>query len=232
MITFNDILAESLQYQYLESNQLGQVVKELRQYNNWPQVGLGSGAGVGSKTIQRIERGDGCEQKTRRLLARAFGFEDVETFNKPYPLFNNYLFQKKLQEIDQSHTYYVLDDIASGWDLVNKLNPADSCHKAYLNVNQQDHDGIIELETLLQDYMLAKEDVGPKLQEDCAEEFDEVINQLRGGNIVLKSVIRHLRVYLGNGQSQSSNSIVLPTLHLFICDYDTAPKECWLPKNQ
>jgi hypothetical protein len=42
-------------------------------------------ARLNERTIQRVENGEPSTLDTRRALARAFGFEDLDIFEKPFP---------------------------------------------------------------------------------------------------------------------------------------------------
>jgi len=50
----------------------------------WSQEQLAEISGLSTRTVQRVEEGAPSSLDTRRALAVAFGFEDVDAFNKPY----------------------------------------------------------------------------------------------------------------------------------------------------
>jgi hypothetical protein len=49
------------------------------------QATLSELSGLTERTIQRIEGGEPCSVDTRRTLARAFDWQDIDVFNKPWP---------------------------------------------------------------------------------------------------------------------------------------------------
>jgi transcriptional regulator with XRE-family HTH domain len=75
--------------------ELGKFIKALRDMNKWSQATLAEIALVTERTIQRVENGEPSSLDTRRALARAFGHEDLDVFDKPLPLPN----------VEKSRTY-------------------------------------------------------------------------------------------------------------------------------
>lgn len=63
--------------------ELAKFVKTMRDMNKWSQATLAEIARVTERTIQRVENGEPSSLDTRRALARAFGFEDLDAFDKP-----------------------------------------------------------------------------------------------------------------------------------------------------
>lgn len=68
----------------LTPHELAGVVRTLRDMRGWSQEQLAEISGLSPRTVQRVEEGVPSSLDTRRALAVAFGFEDVDAFNKPY----------------------------------------------------------------------------------------------------------------------------------------------------
>lgn len=58
-------------------------IKFFRELRKWSQEQLADISGLTARTIQRVEKGEPSSTDTRRALARAFGLEDIDAFNKP-----------------------------------------------------------------------------------------------------------------------------------------------------
>ncbi|SDP93066.1 Transcriptional regulator, contains XRE-family HTH domain [Rhodoferax sp. OV413] len=58
-------------------------IKLFRELRKWSQEQLSAISGLTTRTIQRVEKGEPSSTDTRRALARAFGLEDIDAFNKP-----------------------------------------------------------------------------------------------------------------------------------------------------
>ena len=70
----------------LAPEELAQLVSLLRDQRKWSQEQLSQISGLNVRTIQRVERGDPSGLDSRRALARAFEFDDIDAFNKPYAI--------------------------------------------------------------------------------------------------------------------------------------------------
>lgn len=57
-------------------------IKLFRELRKWSQEQLSAISGLTTRTIQRVEKGEPSSVDTRRALARAFGLEDIDAFNK------------------------------------------------------------------------------------------------------------------------------------------------------
>ena len=58
-------------------------IKLFRELRKWSQEQLADISGLTTRTIQRVEKSEPSSPDTRRALARAFGLEDIDAFNKP-----------------------------------------------------------------------------------------------------------------------------------------------------
>jgi transcriptional regulator with XRE-family HTH domain len=70
----------------LTTAELAAVVRLLREARGWSQEQLAEIARVAARTVQRVEDAQPSSLETRRALAGAFGFEDIDAFNKPYSI--------------------------------------------------------------------------------------------------------------------------------------------------
>lgn len=68
----------------LTTEELSTLVKAFREARQWSQEQLAEISGLSTRTVQRVEEGQTSSLDTRRALAGAFGFEDIDAFNKPY----------------------------------------------------------------------------------------------------------------------------------------------------
>jgi len=71
---------------YLTNEELAGVVKVFREVRQWSQEQLAEIARVSARTVQRVEEGQPSSVDTRRALAVAFDFEDIDALNKPYAI--------------------------------------------------------------------------------------------------------------------------------------------------
>lgn len=104
--------------------ELAAVVRTFREMRTWSQEQLAEIAGFSARTVQRVEEGQPSSLDTRRSLAGAFGFEDIDAFNKPYviPTPEQMAAQKERFEketvtlkVERVETAKQLARLAEGW---------------------------------------------------------------------------------------------------------------------
>lgn len=78
--------AHQAEARHLTNEELASIVKLFREVRQWSQEQLAEIARVSCRTVQRVEEGAPSSLDTRRALASAFGFEDIDAFNKPYAI--------------------------------------------------------------------------------------------------------------------------------------------------
>ncbi len=76
--------ANQAEARHLTNEELAGVLKMFREMRQWSQEQLAEIARVSARTVQRVEEGTPSSLDTRRALAGALGFEDIDAFNKPY----------------------------------------------------------------------------------------------------------------------------------------------------
>lgn len=70
----------------LTPEELAVFVKLFRDTRKWSQEQLAAIAGLSTRTVQRVENGKPSDLDTRRALARAFEFEDIDVLNKAFQI--------------------------------------------------------------------------------------------------------------------------------------------------
>lgn len=70
----------------LTPEELGAFIKVAREVRKWSQEQLAEIAGLSTRTVQRVETGEPSGTDTRRALARAFDFDDIDVLNKPFKI--------------------------------------------------------------------------------------------------------------------------------------------------
>jgi transcriptional regulator with XRE-family HTH domain len=87
--------AEIFDVRALTPQELALMVSAQRQGRGWTQTTLAEVSGLTERTIQRVEGGEPSSLDTRRALARAFEWEDIDIFSKPWPIRNAERLQKE-----------------------------------------------------------------------------------------------------------------------------------------
>jgi transcriptional regulator with XRE-family HTH domain len=95
-------VADIYENRVLTAEELGPVIKALREEQKWTQATLAELSGLTERTVQRVEKGESASHDTRRALARGIGFDDLDVFNKPFPVLNEEKYKAYLAELDRS----------------------------------------------------------------------------------------------------------------------------------
>jgi transcriptional regulator with XRE-family HTH domain len=85
----------------LTPQELASIVSTERQNRGWTQATLGEVSGLTERTIQRVEGGEPSSLDTRRALARAFEWEDIDVFRKPWRIPNAERLQKEQERFER-----------------------------------------------------------------------------------------------------------------------------------
>src|SRR5262245_34297202 len=84
----NDEPANVFDMRPLTTAELAAMIVDQRQRRGWTQATLAEISSLTERTVQRVEGGEPSSTDTRRALARAFKFSDIDIFNKPWPIPN------------------------------------------------------------------------------------------------------------------------------------------------
>ena len=81
----------------LPEEAFGIMIKWARKNKKWTQENLAGKSGLALRTIQRVEAGQKFPDYTKHSLLRAFGIEDKNYFEKPWPLLKKEKIEKELK---------------------------------------------------------------------------------------------------------------------------------------
>jgi transcriptional regulator with XRE-family HTH domain len=98
----------------LSPAELGTFIKEQREERKWSQATLAELARVTERTIQRVENGEPSSLDTRRALAHALGYQDLDLFDKPLPFPNVEKFKAYTAELERTTIVVALTHIRDG----------------------------------------------------------------------------------------------------------------------
>lgn len=96
------------------------LIKVLRDASEWTQETLAELSGLTVRTIQRVEKGESSSLDTRRALARGFGYDDLDVFEKPWPILNPEKLKAHAEELERTTIVLPLTRIEKA-SMVRKL---------------------------------------------------------------------------------------------------------------
>lgn len=108
---------EQSQPRLLTASELAAVVKFFREMRQWSQEQLAELSGLSVRTIQRLERGEASGFDSRRAIARAFEFEDIDALNKPFSIPTQEELQTAKEKFEREHVTLKALPLESGRQL-------------------------------------------------------------------------------------------------------------------
>lgn len=142
-----------IEWRVPSASELAAMVKCLREENKWTQATLAEIAKVTERTIQRVERGEPSNLDTRRALCGAFGFKDLDTFDKPLPFPDVEKWKAYEQELEKSTVLVPIIRIEEGRNLRLMIEGAESSVTQEIGRNTEEaREAFAQIVDYLRDY--------------------------------------------------------------------------------
>jgi transcriptional regulator with XRE-family HTH domain len=91
------------QTRLLTPAELAACIRMFREMRKWSQEQLAEVSGLNVRTIQRIEQGLSASIDTRRAIAAAFEFDDIDALNKPFTIPSEEGLKEAKEKFDREH---------------------------------------------------------------------------------------------------------------------------------
>ncbi|WP_281660402.1 helix-turn-helix domain-containing protein [Microvirgula aerodenitrificans] len=108
---------ENTQTRLLTPAELAVCIKMFREVRQWSQEQLADISGLNVRTIQRVEQGLSASLDTRRALASAFEFEDIDALNKPFAIPSEEELKAAKEKFDREHVTLTAIPLTTGKQL-------------------------------------------------------------------------------------------------------------------
>lgn len=105
------------QTRLLTPAELAVCIKLFRETRQWSQEQLAAIRRLNVRTIQRVEQGLSASLDTRRALASAFEFEDIDALNKPFTLPSEEELKVAKEKFDREHVTLTAIPLTTGKQL-------------------------------------------------------------------------------------------------------------------
>ncbi|AIV47261.1 helix-turn-helix family protein [Burkholderia pseudomallei TSV 25] len=105
------------QTRLLTPAELALCVRLFREMRQWSQEQLAAISGLNVRTIQRVEHGMSASLDTRRAIARAFEFEDIDALNKPFNIPSEAELKAAKEKFDREHVNLTAIPLTTGKQL-------------------------------------------------------------------------------------------------------------------
>ncbi len=214
----------------LTPTELAIFVKSSRQLRKWSQEQLADLSGLSVRTVQRVERGDLSDLDTRRAIARAFEFNDIDALNKPFSIPTDEELRAAQEKFERENITLAALPLTTGKQLAKlvETNSMDLSTPAFEMSREADEEF-----AALVDYLREYRDCADMYSEvQKFEVYDEMqghIDALKAMGVSLCYAIRKLQVTIGGDPEAKP----LPTTALYVIAFPVGkePKEFATPKT-
>lgn len=118
--------AELFESRVLAPAELAVVIIQQRGDRGWSQETLAELSRISVRTVQRVENAEASTFDTRRALARAFNWPDIDIFNKPWPIPNVGRLKAEQARIERETVAVALERVMTGRRLREFAEEAES----------------------------------------------------------------------------------------------------------
>ncbi len=155
---------QAQQARLLTPAELGLCIRLFREVRQWSQEQLAEISGLNVRTIQRVEQGQAASLDTRRALAVAFEFEDVDALNKPFSIPTEEELKAQKEKFDAEHVTLTALPLTTGKQLAKlaEAHMMDMSEPGF-ELSRQADETFAELVDYFRDYR------------DCADAYSETM---------------------------------------------------------
>lgn len=180
-----------VQPRILTPKELALLVRTLREAKRWSQEQLADIAKVSARTVQRVEEGQSSSTDTRRALASALGFEDIDALNKPYAIPTAAQLAEQQAKFDAEHLTLTAQRIETGKQLGRMVeqSSANLFHELE-DLPAQAAAVFARLTDFCRDYADCDELYSAVDKLEVYEELDQMVNELADLGFSLVAAIR------------------------------------------
>ncbi|WP_241388425.1 helix-turn-helix domain-containing protein [Pseudomonas aeruginosa] len=201
----------------LTPTELAMCIKLFREMRQWSQEQLAAISGLNVRTIQRVEQGLSASLDTRRALARAFEFDDIDTLNKPFAIPSEEEAKAAKEKFDREHVTLTATPLTTGKQLA-KL--AETCSmdlsEPAFELTREADEAFSALVDYLRDYRDCADAYSETQKFDVYDEMQSHIDALKALGVSLRYATRKIQVKWG---SDAANAEPMPVTVLYVVGF-------------
>ncbi len=175
--------------------ELGFCVRLLRETRQWSQEQLAEISGLNVRTIQRIEQGQAASLVTRRALASAFEFEDVDVLSKPFMIPTEDELNAQKEKFDREHVTLTALPLTTGKQLAKllELHMMDLSEPGF-ELSREADETFAELVDYFRDYRDCADAYSESTKFEVYDELQARIDALKALGVSLRYAERKMQV--------------------------------------
>jgi len=221
---------EDTQTRLLTPAELAVCIKMFREMRQWSQEQLADISGLNVRTIQRVEQGLSASFDTRRALASAFEFEDIDALNKPFTIPSEEELRAVKEKFDREHVTLTAIPLTTGKQLA-KL--AEACtmdlSEPAFDLTREADETFAELVDYFRDYRDCADAYSETQKFEVYDEMQSHIDALRTLGVSLSYAER--KMLMKWGSEPDSKPIPVNVLYLVGFPLGNEPEQFATPKS-
>ncbi len=220
----------SQQTRLLTPAELAVCIKLFREMRQWSQEQLAEISGLNVRTIQRVEQGLSASLDTRRTLADAFEFEDIDALNKPFTIPSEEEIKVAKEKFDREHVTLTAIPLTTGKQLAKLVETCtmDLSETAFELARETD-----ETFAALVDYFRDYRDCADMYSEmqkfEVYDEMQSYIDALKTLGVSLRYAERKMQVKWGS--ETDSKPMPVNVLYVVCFPLGKEPEQFATPKS-
>lgn len=214
--------------------ELAEIIASSREKRQWSQETLAELAKISVRTVQRVESGNySPDRDTKRALAVALEWEDIDVFNKQWPFPSEEKIKKIKEEekrLNETTTLVTLEAGLSGRKLRTLIEgtQAMSIHE-YTELYAEASVVFAELQDYMRDYLDVYSDFSAVDKINIDRDFQAAIDKLREMDIEIGVGTRRMNVTSDSWKDKTPLKFLV--VHIVVGRCSVFPSSIRLPKQ-
>jgi transcriptional regulator with XRE-family HTH domain len=226
MTTISDGICD---WRLLTPAELARVIVSQREGRKWTQETLAEIARLTVRTVQRVEGGDPSSADTRRALARALDWQDLDVFNKAWPIPNEERLKAETERIERETVSVTLERITTGRRLREFAETSNAhCFSELVELAPQAEEVFAEMQDYYKDYADVDDCYSATEKLDVNKAFQEMIERLSASGYALGGGTRHVRWLM---REPAAESLPLIATYIVVGPEKSLPPTIRVPRR-
>jgi transcriptional regulator with XRE-family HTH domain len=212
--------------------ELAEFVKTMRDKNKLSQATLAEIARVTERTVQRVENGEPSSLDTRRALARAFGYEDLDVFDKACPFPNVEKLKAYSAELEKTTVVVPITRIEDARTLRTMMEGAESSateELGELSTEAREAFASIVDYKYLRDYNDIRDEYSMSQRLDVDRDIGALLDTIAGEGASVGAGLRHARLRFKSA-TPNSGPMNWTNIYIVLAPKDALPFNIRVPK--
>jgi transcriptional regulator with XRE-family HTH domain len=215
----------------LTPDELAVCIQAFREVRQWSQEQLAEISRLNVRTIQRVENGETSSLDTRRALAGAFDFDDIDALNKPFHIPSAEELKAAKEQFDREHVAFAALPLTTGRQLA-KL--AESCSidlsEPAFELTREAAEKFAALVDYFRDYRDCADLYSETQKLEIYHELQGHIDALQAQGVSLRYAERKLQVKWGADQP-GSKPLPVTALYMMAFPLGIEPEQFAAPRT-